>query len=162
MRPFDAVRIKANRHSGNKVVVDIGGATMTGGIKDFGDFARKVKHVHNRIMRAAPPAEVNERQLFTRAERRALREASGSVNKYDVRRAEEAWKDADAMAQSYEEDGDPRARKEREKADALKKDLEALKARWEKQKARSRSYSRARSGAMASVGMKRSRYGGWE
>jgi len=100
--------------------------------------------------------------IFTEAQRQALREASGSVNKYDIRRAQEAWEDADAMAQSYEEDNDPRAREYRAKADALKKDLEDLKARWEKQKAKSRAYSRARSSAMASIGMKRTRHGGWE
>jgi hypothetical protein len=91
-----------------------------------------------------------------------LSEASGSVNKYDVRRAEEEWEDADAMAKSYEEDDDKRAPEARKKADELKKALEDLKARWEKQKAKCRESGRARSGAYSSLGMKRSRYGGWE
>lgn len=100
--------------------------------------------------------------VFTESQRRVLREASGSVNKYDVRRAEEEWEDADAIAKSYEEDDDKRAPEARKKADDLKKALEALKAKWEKQRTKSREYSRARSGAMSSLGMKRSRYGGWE
>lgn len=92
----------------------------------------------------------------------ALREASGSVNKYDIRRAQEAWEDAFDQAKSYEEDGDPRAKEFYQKADELKKALEDLKVKWEKQKAKSREYSRARSSAMASIGMKRTRSGGWE
>lgn len=92
----------------------------------------------------------------------ALREASGSVNKYDIRRAQEAWEDAVDRAKSYEEDGDPRAKEFFQKADELKKALEDLKAKWEKQKAKSREYSRARSSVMSSIGMKRTRSGGWE
>jgi hypothetical protein len=101
-------------------------------------------------------------RVFSDSRRQSLIEASGAVNKYDVRQAEEAWEDADAMAKSYEEDGDKRARAAREKADSLKKDLEALKVRWEKKKAKSRESGRARSDAMSSIGMKRTRSGGWE
>jgi hypothetical protein len=100
--------------------------------------------------------------VFNERRRQELIEASGSVNKYDVRRAEEEWEDADAIAKSYEEDGDKRASGAREKADELKKALEALKARWEKQKSKSREYGRARSDAMSSIGMKRTRSGSWE
>lgn len=84
------------------------------------------------------------------------------VNKYDIRRSEEAWKDAEAIADSYEEDGDKRAKKARADAAKLKKDHDALVAKWEKQKKKSREYSRARAGAMRSVGMVRTRSGQWE
>jgi hypothetical protein len=84
------------------------------------------------------------------------------VNKYDIRRSEEAWKDAEAIADSYKEDGDPRERKARADAEKLKKDHDALMAKWEAQKKKSREYSRARSSAMQSVGMVRTRSGRWE
>lgn len=112
------------------------------------------------IALAKKQGRVDEKTLHREEQRQTLVEAS--INKYDIRRAEEAWKDAEAIADSYEEDGDPRERKARAEAEKLKADFEALKAKWEKQKAKSREHSRARSGAMASIGMKRSRYGGWE
>lgn len=89
-------------------------------------------------------------------------ELAEGINKYDVRRALEAWQDAEAIADSYEEDGDPRAKQARAEAKRLKKDMEALIAKWEKQKAKSRAYSRGRAGAMRSVGMVRTRSGKWE
>lgn len=84
------------------------------------------------------------------------------INKYDVRKALEAWQDAEAIADSYEEDGDPKAKEARAEAKSLKKTMEDLIAKWEKQKAKSRASSRARAGAMRSVGMVRTRSGQWE
>lgn len=133
----------------------------------FTEAQRRVLHgASGKFTSTEKPGEVKGAisvfKVWSEAAESVLREMSGSINKYDVRRAEEEWEEAHWLAKSYEEDGDKRAPEARKKADDLKAALEALKAKWEKQRAKSREYSRARSGAMSSLGMKRSRYGGWE
>lgn len=89
-------------------------------------------------------------------------ELDEGVAKHEVKRAHDAWKDAEASANSMEKWQDEGWREARVEAEKLKKDYETLAAKWEKQSKKAREYSRGRADAMRSVGMVRTRSGQWE